>query len=359
MAYSSISKPSLHFNTKLYTGNGGTQTISGIGHQPDLIWGKNRASNRHFLADSVRGKKTTGYYLLCTNNTEADTSNSASDGITSINSDGFVLGANASNTDGGWSYELNGNARNFVSWNWKANGQGSSNTDGSINTTYTSVNTTAGFSICKYTGTGSNATVGHGLGVAPKMIIVKQLNSTNYWTVYHKSLSANSWLYLDTTEAVASNTAMWNNTEPTSSVFSIGTYTNTNQSSSTYVAYCFAEKTGYSKFGSYVGNGNADGTFIYTGFKPAFILLKHTTSAESWHLFDGKRANLFNPVNGRLQADSSGAEYTGKNVFDFLSNGFKLKDNNGAYNGSGSTYIYMAFAEAPLVGTNNVPCTAR
>jgi len=346
MAYTTINKSKDYFNTKLYTGNGGTNAITGVGFQPDWTWIKSRdASNNHRNYDAVRGATKIIYQNL----TNAETTQS--NGLTAFNSDGFTLGDDGNS---------NSNNATYASWNWKAGtGQGSSNTDGSINTTYTSVNTTAGFSISTYTGTGSNATVGHGLGVAPKMIIVKQLNSTNYWTVYHKSLSANSWLYLDTNEAVASNTAMWNNTEPTSSVFSIGTYTNTNQSSSTYVAYCFAEKTGYSKFGSYVGNGNADGTFIYTGFKPAFILLKHTTSAESWHLFDGKRANLFNPVNGRLQADSSGAEYTGKNVFDFLSNGFKLKDNNGAYNGSGSTYIYMAFAEAPLVGTNNVPCTAR
>ena len=312
MAYTTINKSSLHMNTKLYTGNGGTNAITGVGFQPDWTWIKSRnASNNHRNYDAVRGATKIIYQNLT--NAEATQSN----GLSAFNSDGFTLGDDGNS---------NSNNATYASWNWKAGGgQGSSNTDGSINTTYTSVNTTAGFSISKYTGTGSNATIGHGLGVAPKMMIVKQLNSTNYWTVYHKSLSANSWVYLNTTDAVASNTAMWNNTEPTSSVFSIGTYTNTNQSGSTYIAYCFAEKQGYSKVGgSYTGNGNADGTFVYTGFKPSFILAKRTDATAGWVLFDNKRIGYNGSGNYWLDAQNNEADQTdATGMFDQLSNGFK------------------------------------
>tara|TARA_R110002073_G_scaffold33715_1_gene100979 strand:+ start:57 stop:1064 length:1008 start_codon:yes stop_codon:yes gene_type:complete len=334
-------------NTKLYTGNGGTNAITGVGFQPDWTWIKSRnASNNHRNYDAVRGATKIIYQNLT--NAEATQSN----GLSAFNSDGFTLGDDGNS---------NSNNATYASWNWKAGGgQGSSNTDGSINTTYTSVNTTAGFSISKYTGTGSNATIGHGLGVAPKMIIVKQLNSTNYWTVYHKSLSANSWVYLNTTDAVASNTAMWNNTEPTSSVFSIGTYTNTNQSGSTYIAYCFAEKQGYSKVGgSYTGNGNADGTFVYTGFKPSFILAKRTDATAGWVLFDNKRIGYNGSGNYWLDAQNAEADQTdATGMFDQLSNGFKVRSSFGSRNASGGNYIYMAFGQS-LVGSNNIPCTAR
>tara|TARA_R110002072_G_scaffold48879_1_gene133522 strand:+ start:175 stop:1218 length:1044 start_codon:yes stop_codon:yes gene_type:complete len=347
MAYTTINKSSLHMNTKLYTGNGGTNAITGVGFQPDWTWIKSRnASNNHRNYDAVRGATKIIYQNLT--NAEATQSN----GLSAFNSDGFTLGDDGNS---------NSNNATYASWNWKAGGgQGSSNTDGSINTTYTSVNTTAGFSISKYTGTGSNATIGHGLGVAPKMIIVKQLNSTNYWTVYHKSLSANSWVYLNTTDAVASNTAMWNNTEPTSSVFSIGTYTNTNQSGSTYIAYCFAEKQGYSKVGgSYTGNGNADGTFVYTGFKPSFILAKRTDATAGWVLFDNKRIGYNGSGNYWLDAQNAEADQTdATGMFDQLSNGFKVRSSFGSRNASGGNYIYMAFGQS-LVGSNNIPCTAR
>ena len=360
MAYTTINKSTDYFNTKLYTGNSGTQTISGIGHQPDLIWGKNRASNRHFLADSVRGKKTTGYYLLCTNNTEGDTSNSASDGITSINSDGFVLGANASNTDGGWSYELNGNARNFVAWNWKAGGAGSANTDGDINSTV-SVNQTAGFSIVKYTGTDvAGATVGHGLNAVPKMIILKRLVGSGYdWVVYHKDKTAGLYLNSTGTNNDSSSNNIWfNGTAPTSSVFSIGTDGRIGDATN-FIAYCFAEKTGYSKIGSYTGNGNANGPMVYTGFKPAFVMARQTNTTNNWIILDNKR-DSFNPQDSSLYPNLSNAEdANGADYFDFYSNGMKVRTTNGGTNTSGETYIYMAFAEAPLVGTNNVPCTAR
>lgn len=341
MAYTTINKSTDYFNTKLYTGDGGTQSVTGVGFQPDWTWIKNRGStDSHNVYDAVRGVTK---YLL-TNNTVAEGTTS---GVTAFNSDGFSVGNNSM---------TNSNSNNYVSWNWKANGAGSANTAGSINSTV-SVNTTSGFSIVKYTGTGSaGATVGHGLGVAPKMIIVKQLNSSNYWTVYHKSLSATSWVYLDTNEANTSNIGMWNNTEPTSSVFSIGTYTNTNQSSSTYVAYCFAEKTGYSKFGKIHGNGNNNGPFGYLGFSPSFMLYKKIGTGD-WYIIDNKRPG-YNDNDKRLYTNTNQAEET-YDLINLYSNGFKLTNTTHTYtNDSDSEYLYMAWGQ-PLVGSNNVPSTAK
>ena len=227
MAYTTINKSSDYFNTKLYTGNGATNAITGVGHQPDFTWIKDRDNVRnHVLNDAVRG--ATKNLFSNTNGAEAtDTST-----LTAFNSDGFTLSSGT---------KVNGNNINFVSWNWKANGQGSTNTDGTINTTYTSANTTAGFSICSYTGTGSNATVGHGLGVAPKMILIKRLSADDNWIVYHNSLGGTKNLYLDATNAEATRSDTFNNTAPTSSVFSLGSATGTNGSGSTYIAYCFAD----------------------------------------------------------------------------------------------------------------------
>jgi len=346
MAYTTINKSTEHFNTKLYTGNGSTQSITGVGFQPDWVWIKERNDgSSHALTDAVRGNTK---YLSSNTSSSEDTE---SDRVTGFDSDGFSLGGNVA---------VNQNTILHASWNWKAGGgQGTSNTDGSINTTYTSVNTTAGFSISSYTGTGANATVGHGLGAVPKMIILKERNpaSSRSWRVYHHNVGNNKVLYLDTTNAQASDTAAFNSTTPTSSVFSLGTSVGTNESGKDFIAYCFAEKTGYSKFGSYVGNGNADGTFIYTGFKPAWVLVKKSSSTGHWVLIDNKR----DPINVKskyLLPDDAGVEasFTDR---DFLSNGFKMRNSNTDRNGSGATYIYMAFAEAPLVGTNNVPCNAK
>ena len=345
MAYTAINKSSQHFTNKVYTGNGYARNITGLGFKPDFTIVKRKDnSGVWYNTDIVRGA---GKQMYLNENGGMGGSVSTSE-ITGFNSDGFNLG-----TDSG----VNASGGTYTSFNFLANNTtGSSNTDGTITSTV-SVNTTAGFSILKYTGTGSNATVGHGLGVAPKMIIVKQLNSSNYWTVYHKSLSATSWVYLNTSDAKVANASMWNNTEPTSSVFSVGTYTNTNQSGSTYIAYCFAEKTGYSKFGSYEGNNNADGAFIYTGFKPRFIHMKDVDQAASPVWIDMTNNSFTNPHKGRLYTDGNSAIGSSV-VMDGLSNGFKLRTTLGNCNAS-STFIYMAFAEAPLVGSNNVPCTAR
>ena len=347
MAYASITKPSLHFNTKLYTGNAGTQSITGVGFQPDLTWIKRRnTTGGNMWTDAVRGVTKT----IISNETSAE--QTFANGLTAFGTDGFTVGS-----EGGF----NGNSDNFASWNWKAGGgQGSSNTDGSINTTYTSVNTTAGFSICKWSGTGANATIGHGLGAVPKMFITKSMASSS-WCVYHASLGNTKTLFLESNGAGNTHIAYYNNTSPTSSVFSVGTDDAVNHSGNDMIAYCFAEKKGYSKFGSYTGNANANGTFVYTGFVPAFVLIKSTASSTNWAIIDNKRPG-YNPANAAgnvMFANTSAAESSSATRgADFLSNGFKVRGTNNDVNGT-SEITYMAFAENPIVGTNNIPATAR
>jgi hypothetical protein len=360
MAYSSIVKPSDYFNTKLYTGTTNAQSITGVGFQPDMTWIKVRsASAYHVIQDAVRGATGTDTYSLITSGEAGDNT----DAITSFDSDGFSLGTDANDRS-------NYSGQTHVAWNWKANGQGSSNTAGSINTTYTSVNTTSGFSISSYTGNGSaGATVGHGLGVVPKMIIVKRLNSSGGWVVYNEALGNTKIMELHANSASQTSSAAWNNTTPSSTVFTLGDYTSTNASGGTYIAYCFAEKQGYSKFGSYTGNGNNDGTFVYTGFKPAFVMIKRTSNTDNWYMKDNKRSGTaalqnFGQMNPNQtqhpSANNSNAENKASAfATDILSNGFKLRGTDAGLNQSGESYIYMCFAEAPLVGTNNVPCTAR
>ena len=345
MAYTTINKSTDYFNTKLWTGTGSSNALTGVGFQPDWTWIKNRTdAQSHVLQDAVRGVGNT----IISNNTDAQSAEGAGD-LTAFGSDGFTVGTNG---------RVNGSGKSIVAWNWKAGtGQGSANTDGSINTTYTSVNTTAGFSISKYVGTGSNATVGHGLGVAPKVVITKNLDTADNWTVYHESLGNTKGAFLNLNNTPGTSSAYWNNTTPTSSVFSVGTEVPMNKSGDNIIAYCFAEKTGYNKFGSYTGNGNSDGTFVYTGFKPAFIMTKKTSGTSSWDMHDTKR-DTFNVATKHLLAEDAGAEGSTV-VLDILSNGFKFRTSNGDRNASGATYIYMAFAAAPLVGSNNIPANAR
>ena len=344
MAYTTIDKPTDYFNTVLYTGNGSTgHAITGVGFQPDLVWLKCRPQARnHRWIDVIRG---VGKHLESDNN---DAEESPADGLTAFGSDGFTVG----NTGG-----YNNSSENFVSWNWLASNTTASNTDGSITSTV-SANTTAGFSIVSYTGTGSAATVGHGLGVAPSLYIVKNRDSAAAWRVFVSSLGADKILRLSTTHASSTDTSMWNNTSPTSSVFSIGTPAQVNTSGENYIAYCFAEKKGYSKIGSYTGNGSTDGTFIYTGFKPAFFLLKKSSATDPWVIFDNKRAphNYFDKL---IYPDSSEAESGAAERGDFLSNGVKFRSNHTYFNGSGITYIFMAFAENPFVTSTGIPTTAR
>jgi hypothetical protein len=246
----------------------------------------------------------------------------------------------------------------YVGWAWKANGAGSSNTDGTITSTV-SANTSSGFSIVSYTGNGtSGATVGHGLGSAPKMIITKTLSTVDSWYVYSESLGNTKRLGLNDTSSEATSSTYWNSTTPTSSVFTLGNNSGNNGSGTAMIAYCFAEKQGYSKFGSYVGNASTDGSFLYTGFKPAFLIFKRADASDGWQMMDNKRST-FNVVASRFEADASSAEYTSIDWLDFVSNGIKIRNSSGGINASGGTFIYLAFAEAPLVGSNNVPCTAR
>jgi len=345
MAYTTINDPTDYFNIVLYTGNASTPTnITGVGFQPDWVWIKNRsASENHILADAVRGANK----LLESNTADAELSDS--NYIKAFQSDGFQIGSEGA---------VNGNSNGIVSWNWKANGQGSSNTNGSINTTYTSANTTAGFSIVAFTGTGSNATVGHGLGVTPSMIIVKNLSVTQEWAVYHASLGATKYLELNLTAASGTASNRWNNTSPTNSVFSVGSDASVNGSSNNIIAYCFAEKQGYSKFGTYTGNGNADGTFVYTGFRVGWLMIKNTsTGSTKWTICDSKRDG-FNDNNHRLFASEAEAEST-SNPWEMYSNGFKMTTTGSFVNASGSNYIYMAFAEHPFTSSTGTPVTAR
>ena len=352
MAYTTIDDPTIYFNTKLWTGTGSENAITGVGFQPDWVWIKNRAAaENHKLYDAVRGATKNIYSNLT--NTEGTDAQS----LKSFDSDGFTLGTESA---------LNANGQGIVGWNWKANGQGSSNTDGSINTTYTSANTTAGFSISQYTGTSSAATIGHGLGAKPAMIIAKRLTgSAEAWVVYHQSLGGGTtpqdkYLHLNSSDAEGDSAGMWNDTAPTTSLFSVGSTGVSNGSGGTFVAYCFVEKAGYSKFNSYIGNGNDDGVFIETGFKPAFLLLKMSSGSQGWFLVDNKRAIPSNVIDASLHPNANAAEDTSSDFFvDFTSNGFKLRDSDAQLNGSGSTYIFMAFAAAPLVGTNNIPANAR
>ena len=347
MAYTTINKSSDFFTTATWSGTSSQQTIS-LPFQADWIWVKRRNSTvNHASQDIVNAFGN----RLSPNRDVA--LGSEPHGIGTVDANGF----NFKGSYNGSGYNESGGT--YVSWNWKAgNSQGSSNTDGSINTTYTSVNTTAGFSISTYTGTGSNATVGHGLGSVPKMIIVKRTNATDVWRVYHGSIGATKHLVLNTTAGDASGSNVWNDTAPTSSVFSISTDSAVNASGATYVAYCFAEKSGYSKICSFTGNGNADGTFIYTGFRPAFILVRASNLTTNWHLYDNKRDPI-NPADIILRANASNAEATNSEfAYDFVSNGFKARSSSSEFNGSGNTFIYYAVGQS-LVGSNNVPCTAR
>ena len=350
MAYTDIDKPSDYFNTKLYTGNGSTNAITGVGFQPDWVWIKDRDNaNDHKLYDGVRG--ATKY--LISNSTAAEATQA--NGLTSFDSDGFTLGSyGGTNGSGG------GSGPNFVSWNWLASNTTASNTDGDITSTV-SANTTSGFSIVSYTGTANSSdTVGHGLGAVPKMIIIKRRDDaggTN-WCVYHVSNNNTKVMFLESTSAGISNIRYWNNTTPTSSVFSIGNDDSLNASGGSFIAYCFAEKKGFSKFGSYTGNGSADGTFVYTGFKPAFIMVKdYTTAGNNWFIWDNKRDG-YNVINRYLRPNLSDAEGYYEAI-DILSNGFKNRNTSGSANGSGTGYIYMAFAENPFVTSGGIPTTAR
>ena len=349
-AYTTIDNPELYFQVKTYTGNSSGSTTQAItldgdeNMQPDMVWLKSRTdAEKHWLVDSVRGI-TNG---LNTHLQDAETSNIS---MVSFNTNGFTVG-----TD---NYSINKSGSNYASWCWKAdNSSGSSNSDGSVTSTV-AANTTLGFSIARFTGSGSNLTIGHGLGAKPDFIMLKCTSSSSTdWTCYHSSLGATKRIKLNASDASSTNSTTWQDTEPTTSVISVGTSGDVNVSSGTHIVYSFANKQGAVKCGSYIGNGASSGSYIHLGFRPAWFLVKRSDSANAWHLVDAKR-NTFNPTQNGLFPDTSDAENTG-NQFDFLANGVKLNSSDGGYNASGGTYIYMAFAEAPFVNSKGVPANAR
>ena len=352
MAYTDIDDPSAYFQTKLYTGTNNELVLTFDGNsdlQTDMIWTKNRSrsSTNHVLSDTVRGIGK-GLYPDLTNS-EGDTNY-----ISAIGSDGYTIVS----TD---SVEINRLNDTFVSWNWKAGtsftNDASATGIGSIDSTG-SVNTDAGFSIVSFTGTGANATISHGLGAIPKMMIFKTRDYATAWVVYHKSVGATKGLFLNTTGTGSTVSAYFQDTDPTSSVFSVGSDNDTNRSSSPMIAYCFAEKQGYSKFGSYVATGDVSGAFIYTGFKIGWLMIKRTDSAAGWIIYDSKREGR-NTENDYLLASSNSSE-GGNNEIDLYSNGFKPREaNRNELNVSGASYVYLAFAENPFVTSTGVPATAR
>ena len=461
MAYSTINDPSAYFQTAIYTGTGGSRSVTNDGNsdlQPDWLWVKRRsATNSHHLVNSSMG--LSGDVALASDLTNAQFATP----VSAFNSDGFSFNAGDAS--------VNANSSTYVAWNWKAGGSapaityvvkvvsdsgnkyrfddfgtsavtldlqeggtytfdqsdssnaghplrfsttsdghhnggseyttgvttngtpgqagaytritvaasaptlyyhchvhsgmggqantnstfGSSNFSGSIQSTV-SANTTAGFSIVSYTGTGANTTIGHGLGAAPRWYIIKNRNRSSNWQVYHEDNGNTHYIKLNGDGAKIDNNEIFNDTSPTSSVFSVGIDQSVNYNGENHIAYVFAEKQGYSKFGSYTGNANADGAFVYTGFSPAFVIIKRTDAVSGWWMADNKR-ETFNPFDYGILANDSGAELTSSKPIDFLSNGFKSRANTGYHNAAG-TYIYMAFAEHPFVASNNIVATA-
>jgi hypothetical protein len=334
-----------YFDSTLYTGNGSTQVVvNNAQFKPDLVWAKSRSNtdtNSNGLVNSNVGRAG----LLSSNQTSAEGTSPAGFDLVSFNSNGFTAGP-ASQTN------MNTSGWTFVAWQWQA-GQGTntSNTSGSITSTV-SVSTTAGFSIVTYTGTGANATVGHGLGVAPKMIIFKGRSSTFDWMVYHTSLGNTNYLRLNQSNASAASSSAFNNTSPTSTVFSLGDGSLGNNGSSTQLAYCWAEIAGFSKFGSYTGNGSADGPFVYLGFRPEFILFKVTSEANNWVIYDTSR-DTYNYMGSQLYPSLGNAEAVSSSyAIDATANGFKIRTSNGIINVSSGTFIYAAFAENPFKNAN-------
>ena len=349
MAYTTIDNGEEHFSAVTYTGTGSSRSITGLEFGPDWVWIKRRnGAYSHYLYDSTRG---TGKQLYA-EKTDAEATDNTE--VTAFNSDGFSLGSGSG---------TNENTNTQVAWCWKANGgTTSSNSNGSITSTV-QANTTAGFSIVTYAGSNSASTVGHGLGAVPEVIFVKNRDASANWKSYHKPISETPTLSLNGTGA-KSDQESFNDTAPTSTVFSLlGNTDNVNRSGENFVAYCFTPIKGYSKFGKYKGNATSgdDGTFVYTGFKPAWIMVKSdSNSGQEWVIFDNKR-DTFNEMDAWLYANATTAEDSGgdEREVDFVSNGFKFRNAGGPTSYSGRDYIYLAFAEHPFVSSEGVPVTAR
>jgi len=331
MAYTTIDDPSLYFRVKTYSGsssdgNAITWDETDTNMSPNFLWLKNRtATQEHWLCDTVRGA---GKFLE-SNSSNAESSDGAS-GFASFDSNGFTLNDSART-----------NRNTMVAWGWKESA-------------------TAGFDIVTYTGNETARTISHSLSAVPKMMIVKNRGTTGNWGVYHVGLgTANKRLELDSNAAEDTGTSVWNDTDPTSSVFSVGDNDRiTNGNSMTYVGYLFSEKQGFSKFGKYTGNGNADGTFVHTGFRPAMIIIKRTDATDHWYIYDDQRGYNGDIASLRINENHSESTASGYEI-DILSNGFKARQNHDDINGSGNSYVYMAFAKQPFVNSNGVPCNGK
>jgi hypothetical protein len=331
-----VTKPSDVMDVKLYTGNGSTQTISGLGFSPDFVWIKNRAAaDNHKLTDIVRGATEE----LESNTTDAEATNA--DGLTQFNADGFDLGDDD---------EYNTSSEAYVAWAWDAGTSTVTNTDGSISS-QVRANASAGFSVVTYTGAGSvNATIGHGLGVAPQLIITKSRTGANNWITWHGTFGANEYIALNLTStknyAGTGDTTFGGTSAslPTSTVFTVGS--DLNPSSAAFVAYCFAPVAGYSSAFLYTGNGSSDGPMVYLGFRPRLVLLKSSSGNENWILIDSARG-VYNVIDKLLFPNTSGSEETYSQV-DFLSNGFKIRNTGSGANANAGTYIGFAWAESPF-----------
>ena len=356
MAYTTIDDPSAYFQTLLYTGDdNNNRALTNTGNsdlQPDWVWIKNRtgATKSHQLVDSSRG--VTKYISTDGNNEESTHTNR----LDSFDSDGFTTDNHSS---------VNESSRTYVAWQWKANGGTTTTNDasatgvGDIDSVY-QANTTSGFSIVTHTGSGSAGNIAHGLGAVPEWVVTKNRTDDNQsWANYHVGVGNAYYLELDTTDAKETASSVWGDTTPSSTTFRVGGANGKNNASSkNYVTYCFTPIQGYSKFGSYKGNGDENGPMVYCGFKPAWLLLKNTTdNGDDWHLFDTKRDPI-NRASQRLKTNDNSAEAS-DGALDFLSNGFKLRNTSNARNGNGDTIIFIAFASSPFVGSDGTPCTAR
>ena len=352
MAYTTIDNPELYMQCKNYTGTGSAASITLDGDEnmsPDLVWTKKRSNTGgHIINDSVRGS---GKHLFANlNNAEA----TYAQFLTSFDTDGFAVGNDA---------EINQSSQTYTAWCWKAGGSASTNDTGSIDSSV-SANTTAGFSVLTWTANNTaGATVGHGLSSAPKMVIVKNRTSTYNWTIHHQKLTDASYVLIFTTAAQSASTAQFNDTAPSSSVITLGAEGNTNSASgNSMVAYAFSEVQGYSKFGSYTGNGSTTLNFVHLGFKPAWLMIKNTAATQPWLVFNNKSFPFNGPVrysHPNTNAAEGGYDGSFTDYIDLLSNGFCLTDNSAYINSSGVKYIYAAFAEAPFVNSNGVPNNAR
>ena len=354
MAYTTIDDPSAYFQTALYSGDSSSVTVTNDGNsdlQPDWLWFKKRsATGDHNIFDTSRGLTE----RLWTNLSSG--SDSGSNGISAL-TDGF--------TSGTFYGDVNASGQTFITWQWKANGGSTTTNDasatsiGSIDSVY-QANTTAGFSIVTYTGTGSTGTIAHGLGATPTVIFIRRRNGAGDWTSYHSPIGNEKFLRLNSTNAMGDQATYFNDTSPTSTVFTVGSAGDVNTSSGTHVAYCFTDIQGYSKYGTYEGNNNSNGPFIYLGFQPALFIVKNVDSTAAWRIYSNKISNQngFNDLDRLLYANTNEAESGTGHVVDFLSNGIKIRGDNEDVNDAES-YIYMAWAEHPFVSSKGVPCTAR